>query len=157
MAAIDAHPALVAVSPQAPIADWFIGDDFHHNGAFFLPHAFNFFTSFGKPRPEPTTKWAAALRPRHRRRLRVLPRRPGRCRTSTAKYLKGDVAFWNEVMAHESYDDFWKARNLRPHLKEIKPAVLTVGGWFDAEDLFGALETYRVDRGAEPRDREPRW
>ena len=73
MAAIDAHPALVAVSPQAPIADWFVGDDFHHNGAFFLPHAFNFYTSFGKPRPEPTTKWRAALRPRHRRRLRVLP------------------------------------------------------------------------------------
>ena len=58
-------------------------------------------------------------------------------------------------MAHDTYDDFWKARNLRPHLKDIKPAVLTVGGWFDAEDLFGALETYQRDRAAEPRRREP--
>ena len=49
---IDAHPALKAASPQAPVADWFIGDDFHHNGAFFLPHAFNFFSGFGRPRPE---------------------------------------------------------------------------------------------------------
>ena len=51
------------------------------------------------------------------------------------RYLKGEVAFWNEVMAHETYDDFWKARNIRPHLKKIRPAVMTVGGWFDAEDL----------------------
>ncbi len=60
-----------------------------------------------------------------------------------AKYFKGDVAFWNEVMQHGTYDDFWKARNLRPHLKNIRPAVMTVGGWFDAENLFGALETYK--------------
>ena len=53
------------------------------------------------------------------------------------------MAFWNEVMRHGTYDDFWKARNLRPHLKNIRPAVMTVGGWFDAEDLFGALETYK--------------
>src|SRR5947207_3175483 len=59
------------------------------------------------------------------------------------KYFKGDVAFRNDVMAHGTYDDFWQARNLRPHLKNIKPAVMTVGGWFDAENLFGALETYR--------------
>ncbi len=60
------------------------------------------------------------------------------------RYLKGEAAFWQEVMAHESYDAFWQARNTRPHLKRIRPAVLTVGGWFDAEDLFGALETYKT-------------
>ena len=54
---IDAHPALKAVSPQAPIADWWY-DDFHHHGAFFLPHAFNFLANFGKPRPQPTTEAA---------------------------------------------------------------------------------------------------
>ena len=58
-------------------------------------------------------------------------------------YFKDDVPFWNEIMQHGTYDDFWKARNLRPHLKDIKPAVMTVGGWFDAENLFGALETYK--------------
>jgi hypothetical protein len=60
-----------------------------------------------------------------------------------ARYFKGEIAFWNDLMAHETYDAFWQARNLRPHLKNIKPAVMTVGGWFDAEDLFGALETYK--------------
>src|SRR6476619_3034302 len=54
---IDAHPALKAASPQAPINDWFVGDDFHHNGVLFLPHCFNFMANFGKPRPEPTTKF----------------------------------------------------------------------------------------------------
>ena len=64
-------------------------------------------------------------------------------------------AFWNEVMQHGTYDDFWKARNLRPHLKNIKPAVMTVGGWFDAENLFGALETYKSVETNSPGDRQP--
>ena len=68
-----------------------------------------------------------------------------------AKYFKDDVAFWNEVMRHGTYDDFWKARNLRPHLKNIRPAVMTVGGWFDAENLFGALETYKHVEAHSPR------
>ncbi len=70
---IDAHPAFKAASPQAPVTDWFTGDDWHHNGAFQLPHAFNFLASFGHPRPEPTKKTAGAIRSRHTRRLRVLP------------------------------------------------------------------------------------
>jgi putative CocE/NonD family hydrolase len=67
------------------------------------------------------------------------------------KYFKGDVAFWNDVMAHGTYDDFWKSRNLRPHLRNIKPAVMTVGGWFDAENLFGALETFKHVEASSPR------
>jgi putative CocE/NonD family hydrolase len=149
MAAIDAHPALAAVSPQAPIADWFIGDDFHHNGAFFLPHAFNFYTSFGKPRPEPTTKWTPRFDHGTADGYEFFLR-AGPMPSFDRKYLKGDVAFWKEVMAHESYDAFWQARNTRPHLKGIRPAVLTVGGWFDAEDLFGALETYRSIEAQSP-------
>jgi putative CocE/NonD family hydrolase len=139
---IDAHPALKAASPQAPVTDWFVGDDWHHNGALFLPHVFNFMASFGRPRPEPTNKF------NHRfdhgtpdgyqffLNMGPLP-------NADAKYFKGDVAFWNEVMKHGTYDDWWKARNLRQHLKNIRPAVMTVGGWFDAENLFGALETYK--------------
>jgi hypothetical protein len=143
MGLVDAHPALVAVSPQAPIADWFIGDDFHHNGAFFLPHAFNFMSAFGRPRPEPTTKWPAHFDHKTADGYRFFLE-AGPMPTYDRKYLRGDVAFWNEILAHETYDDFWKARNTRPHLKGVKPAVLTVGGWFDAEDLFGALETYKA-------------
>ncbi len=66
--------------------------------------------------------------------------------TFDTKYLKGNIAFWNEMMAHEQYDAFWQGRNLRPHLKNIAPAVMTVGGWFDAENLYGALQVYQVDR-----------
>jgi putative CocE/NonD family hydrolase len=139
---IDAHPALKASSPQAPVADWFIGDDFHHNGALFLPHCFNFMAAFGRPRPEPTTKGATRFEhgtPDGYDFFLTM----GPLANADAKYLKGDVAFWNEAMRHPNYDEFWKARNLRPHLKDIKPAVMTVGGWFDAEDLFGALETFK--------------
>lgn len=140
---IDAHPALKAASPQAPVSDWFLGDDFHHNGAFFLPHAFNFFSSFGQPRLQPTTEFA----PRFSHgtqdgydfflRLGPLP-------NADKLHLKGQVAFWNDLMAHPNYDDFWKARSTMQYLKNIRPAVMTVGGWFDAENLFGALETYRA-------------
>ncbi len=135
--------------PRRPIADWFIGDDFHHNGAFFLPHAFNFYTSFGQPRPEPTTKWAPRFDHGTADGYEFFLR-AGPMPSFDRRYLKGEVAFWKEVMAHESYDAFWQARNTRPHLKGIRPAVLTVGGWFDAEDLFGALETYRSIEAQSP-------
>jgi putative CocE/NonD family hydrolase len=146
---IDAHPALKAASPQAPINDWFAGDDWHHNGALLLPHAFNFLANFGRPRPEPTRKGPHAFE--HDTpdgydfflSMGPLP-------NADLKYFKGDVAFWNEVMKHGSFDEFWQARNLRPHLKNIKPAVMTVGGWFDAENLFGALETFRKVEATSP-------
>jgi uncharacterized protein len=139
---IDAHPALKAVSPQAPITDWFIGDDFHHHGALYLPHFYNFISSFGQPRPEPTTK----SHPRFEHGTPdgynfFLASEP--LTILNEKYLKHNVAFWDELTQHPNYDAFWKARNLRPHLKNIKPAVMTVGGWFDAENLFGALEVYK--------------
>jgi putative CocE/NonD family hydrolase len=147
---IDAHPALKAASPQAPVTDWFVGDDWHHNGALFLPHMFNFMANFGRPRPEPTVK--APPRFEHgtpdgyRFFLEMGP-----LGNADRNYFKGDVAFWNEAMKHGTYDDFWKARNIRQHLKGIKPAVLTVGGWFDAENLFGALETFKnIERNGPP-------
>ncbi|MHB1047100.1 MAG: CocE/NonD family hydrolase [Thermoanaerobaculia bacterium] len=139
MAAIDAHPALVAVSPQAPVADWFAGDDFHHNGALFLAAAFNFYVRFGQPREGPTTKWAPRFdhgtMDGYRFFLEAGPI------ANLSRHMKG-VAFWDDLMAHETYDAYWQARNTRPHLSGIRPAVLTVGGWYDAEDVFGSLETY---------------
>jgi uncharacterized protein len=140
---IDAHPAVKAVSPQAPVTDWFVGDDFHHNGCLFLPHCFNFMYGFGKNRPEPTKKFG---------RDRFEHDTPdgykffldmGPIKNADAKHYKGEIAFWKEVMQHGTYDDFWKARNIRAHVKNVKPAVMTVGGWFDAENLFGALEIYK--------------
>jgi putative CocE/NonD family hydrolase len=138
---IDAHPALKAVSPQAPIADWF-WDDFHHHGAFFLPHSFNFFARFGAPRPEPTTKRPTLFEHQSRDGYQFFLDL-GSMKNADLKYYKGKVDFWNEMCDHPNYDEFWKVRDLRPHLKKVAPAVMTVGGWFDAEDLFGPLKIYR--------------
>ncbi|MHB2149939.1 CocE/NonD family hydrolase [Calditrichota bacterium LG25] len=142
MSAIDAHPALKAVSPQAPIADWFIGDDMHHNGAFSLVLAFNFFATFGQPRPAPTNKWPARFKhgtPDGYQFFLDLGALPN----ANKKYFKHQIAFWDSAMAHETYDYFWQRRSILPHLRNIKPAVLVVGGWFDAEDLYGALNIYK--------------
>ena len=149
MGAIDAHPALKASSPQAPIADWFIGDDFHHNGALFLPHAFNFFATLGKRRPKPTTEFPPRFShgtPDGYKFFLDLGPLPN----ANRKYLKGEIGFWNDLMEHPNYDAYWKARDVRPHLRNIKPAIMVVGGWFDAEDLFGALETYKTIERTNP-------
>ena len=141
MGMIDAHPAVKAVSPQAPIADWFIGDDFHHNGALYLPHMFGFMYSFGQPRPELTTKWPPRVDygtpDGYNFFLNLVP-----LSKINDHWYKNQVAWWNEIVKHPNYDPFWKARSTPQFLRNIKPAVLTVGGWYDAENLFGALNTY---------------
>lgn len=140
--AVDSHPALKAVSPQAPIADWF-WDDMHHHGAFVLGMAFNFFSSFGKPRPEPTTERAEGFDMETRDGYRFFLEM-GPLSQANEKYLNGEIEFWNRVTEHPNYDDFWQSRNILPHLKNIKAAVMVVGGWYDMEDLYGPLETYRA-------------
>jgi uncharacterized protein len=147
---IDAHPALKAVSPQAPVTDWFVGDDFHHNGAFFMPHMFNFLGRFDRPRPEPTKKFTATFdhgTPDGYDFFLNL----GPLNKAGDRFFKGESAFWTETMKHGTYDEFWRSRNIRAHLKDIKPAVLTVGGWFDAENLFGALEVYKKIKKNSPK------
>ncbi len=140
---IDAHPALKASSPQAPIADWFF-DDFFHHGAFFLPHCFNFIATFGQERPVPTAKrpgrfFDYGTQDGYKFFLDI-----GSLANVNPKYFKNKIAFWDEIAEHPNYDAFWQARNLLPHLKHCAPAVMTVGGWFDAEDLYGALNTYQA-------------
>ncbi len=137
------HPALKAVSPQAPIVDWFQGDDFHRNGALWLPHLFNFMVWFGPPRPEPTTAMPAPFDHRTNDGYEFFLGL-GPLSNANAKHFHGSIPFWNEVMAHGTYDAFWQQRNLRPHLRDVKPAVLTVGGWFDAENLFGSLQLFKT-------------
>jgi putative CocE/NonD family hydrolase len=151
-ALVNHHPALVAASPQAPVTDWFIGDDFHHHGALFLPHLFNFIGNFGRPRPGPISKLNQVPfdhgTPDGYKFFLELPT----LADADPKHFKGQIAFWNELLAHPNYDAFWQDRNLRAHLKNVKPgvAVLTVGGWFDAENLFGALETYKTIEASSP-------
>ena len=140
---IAAHPALKAVSPQAPQADWFLGDDWHHNGALLVLNMFNFMAIIDRPHPAPTAKPNPPAFVHHTQDGYAFCLRLGPLNEVGKRYLKSESAFWDEAIKHDSYDAFWRARNLRPHLKDIKPAVMTVGGWFDAENLFGALEVYK--------------
>jgi len=147
---IEAHPALVAASPQAPVADWFAADDWHHNGAFLIAHAFGWFSGAGWAFTKPTTTYPG---PRLEREIwdgYEFFLRLGPLRNANEKYFKNQISFWNEMMKRDRRDEFWQARNIRPHLKNIKPAVMTVGGWFDAENLFGALEVYRSVEAQSP-------
>ena len=141
--AIDSHPALKAVSPQAPIADWFRGDDMHRHGAFNVQLAFGFFSGFGKPRPlpvEPTEQppFDYGTPDGYQYLLDAGPL------SELKKRFTAPIAFWDEITAHPNYDAYWQARNLLPHLKNIKAAVLVVGGWYDTEDLYGPLSIHKA-------------
>ncbi|MFL5615422.1 MAG: CocE/NonD family hydrolase [Gemmatimonadaceae bacterium] len=135
---VHAHPALKATSPQAPQADWFLGDDVHHHGAFLLASAFEFFVTSGQARPAPTTS--------HPKRFDfgtddgyAFFLAMGPLSNADKNYLKGAAPFWNDMMTHGTDDAFWEARRLGPQLVNVKPAVLTVSGWYDANNLHGAL------------------
>lgn len=142
LGAIDSHPALKAASPQAPVINWFIGDDFHHNGVFFLAHAFGFFSMFGQPwmpgQPGPQ-RFDMGTPDGYDFHLRTGP-----LANYDAQYFHGKIEFWKELMENDTYNDFWKARNPLPFEKNVKPAVMTVGGWFDAEDVYGPLHLYQA-------------
>jgi putative CocE/NonD family hydrolase len=141
---IDSHPALKAASPQAPMTDLFFTDDAYHGGAFMLAANFGFYSSF-KPFPEP---WLPPKVP--------LPfdfgtpdgyefyLRAGSLRNLNRAYLKESNPLFTDQMTHTTYDDYWKARDLSRHMKNIKCAVMTVGGWFDAEDLSGPFKTFHA-------------
>ena len=138
----DAHPALKAASPQAPISDFFF-DDFHHNGAFIQGYLFTF-PVFGIQHPGPTTKaWyndefiKTGTKDGFQFQYDLGPLK------NADKYYK-DNFFWQETVNHPNYDEFWQKRGLLPYLKNIRPAVMTVGGWFDAEDLSGPLNIYKT-------------
>jgi putative CocE/NonD family hydrolase len=153
MAAIDAHPALKAASPQAPVVDWFMGDDWRHNGAFFLAHAFGFFSGFGHPWIEP-----GDIRPHQVATFqRGTPDgydfflKLGPLRNIDPALFGTQAAYWKELLQHNRYDAYWQARNMRPYLKNIGPAMLTVGGWFDAEDVLGPLGVYRSIEAQSPQ------
>lgn len=142
MAAASNHPALKAVSPQAPVTNWFLGDDFHHNGAFFAMDGFSFYSSFGKPRPMPTTVSPKGFDYYTRDNYEFY------LGTGTLKGLAdlaGDsIAFWKELYQHPDYDAWWQARDARRATAKLNPAMLWVGGNFDAEDNWGAWNAYRA-------------
>lgn len=148
---IDAHPALKAASPQAPMIDVANGDDLFHNGAFFLAANFGFYTFFvaRKGDPEPPDPSAARFDFKTADHYEFYLR-TGPVANLNEKYLKNESPYWNDTLKHPTYDDFWKARNLAPHLRNIKPAVMLVGGWFDAEDLSGPQKAYEAMKKQSP-------
>ncbi len=146
---IDAHPALKCVSPQAPVTDWFIGDDFRHNGAFYLAHSFRFLSFFGQPLAKPMRQLATPFdyeTPDGYEFYLGL----GPLDQVQKKYFEKGLIYWDELLEHGVYDEYWKERRITTHLKNIRPAVMTVGGWFDAEDLYGPLQVYRATEQQSP-------
>ena len=141
----DAHPAIKAVSPQAPVTDEFIGDDANHKGAFFLMDNFGFMNYFDAPRKGPVEDYGDGIfNANYKDAYQFFLKMGPISNSNSADYFNNKSKIWNEYITHDTYDAYWKSRNIRTHFKQVKPAVLVVGGWFDAEDLFGALETYRA-------------
>ena len=158
-ATVDAHPALKAASPQASIGDFFF-DDFHHNGAYLLSY-FRATSLFGTPRPNgdkpiDTAWYKLPELPTEDQYQFFLDKGPLKNLNEFFEYnLKDEMSmspdgqtddyFWNELKEHPNYDELWQSRGIIQHLKNVKSHVATmvVGGWFDAEDLYGPLETYK--------------
>jgi hypothetical protein len=140
---IDSHPSLKAASPQAPMTDLFMGDDAYHGGAFMLAGNFRFYSVF-KPQENPQlppktfVPFDFGTKDGYEFYLNAGPT------GNLTKYLGSKSALWDDQLRHTTYDEYWKPRNLAPHLKNIHCAVLTVGGWFDAEDLQGPFSTFHA-------------
>lgn len=139
---VNSHPALKAISPEAPVSDWFIGDDDHHNGALFVMDCFSFLCFFGPDREAPSTE-SKPFVPYNPTDAYQFYLDLGPLKNINARYFHDKVAYWNAVTQHPNYDAFWQARALPAHLKGVHCAVLTVGGWYDAEDLYGPFAVSR--------------
>ena len=143
-AMLDAHPALVAASPQAPVTDYYLGDDSYHNGAFMLAHRFSFYQGFklredGAPPTVPTvvTPFDYGTPDSYDFYLAL-----GSLSNADEKYFLHKQPLWTLNIAHTTYDETWQSRGIWKYLKDIKPATMIVGGWFDQEDLQGPLRQY---------------
>lgn len=141
---MDAHPALKAASPQAPTADYYMGDDVYHNGAFMLGANFDFYGFFTPRKGAPTV-------PKQRPDFDFgtpdayeFFLKMGPLADASKKYFNGEADYWQEIVDHPNYDEFWQPRSLWKFMKNVTPAVLNVGGWFDAEDPMGPFHTYRA-------------
>ena len=139
---IDAHPALVAASPQAPVTDYYQGDDNFHNGAFMLAANLRFYFGFfprpdGPQPPQPNPPFDFGTPDGYEFFMNM-----GSLANADEKYFQHKNPYWSQNLDHATYDDEWASRSIWKHLKNIKPAVMTVGGWFDAEDLQGPLRTH---------------
>ena len=146
MALLEPHPALKAASPQAPPADMFLGDDFHHNGAFRLSYGFEYAALMETSKENApftfdrrdTFEWYLRLGP---------------LSNANAQYLKGKIPTWNDFVEHPSYDEFWRKQAAAPYLGRPRVPTLNVAGWWDQEDFFGPLKVYETFEKSDPERR----
>jgi len=152
MGMIDAHPALKASSPQASPSDMWIGDDFHHNGAFRLMYTFNWLRHSARIRNglsgNRTAPFDYGTPDGYKFFLELGP-----ISNVNKKYFKNTVPTWNEYMEHGDYDDYWKKQNVLQYLKNIKHPILNVAGWFDAEDFYGPMSIYDTIEKKNPNNK----
>ena len=147
---IDSHPAIKAASPQAPVTDLYMNDDSYHGGAFMLAANFDFYAAFVEaqnptPLPKSWSNFDYGTPDGYDFFLSHLT-----LSNITDTMTASQRALLMPTIANWTYNDFWKTRNIAPHLKNIKAAVLTVGGWYDAEDLQGPLTTYHAIKRNNP-------
>ncbi len=147
MAALSRHPAIKAISPQAPATDWFMGDDAHHNGALCLTDTYRFGGGFYRERKKPSTKGLASLVSIDED---IYDYFRGKPMCSLDAFFGDSLRFWSEMMAHPDYDGFWQMRDPSVHLKDIRVPVLVTGGFYDAEDCYGAFRTYYMLKALSP-------
>lgn len=148
MAALSGHPALKAVSPQAPILDWFKGDDVHHNGALMLMDIYSFAPYMFKKHENPVQEDHGLASPIGENAYEWFLQMKTPSNLTAA--LPDTLKFWNEILQHPHYDSYWMDRSLEYDLHAILPAILVVGGAYDTDDCYGALNTYRLIRQNSP-------
>jgi len=152
MGMIGAHPALMAASPQASPGDQFLGDDYHHYGAFRLMYAFDWTSGNARIRSGPTEERPKPFEygtPDGYRFFREL----GPLSNVNLKYFQDQVPTWNEFVYHPAYDAYWQGKNVPKDMKNVRFAVLNVIGWFDAEDYYGPWGIYKAVEKLNPENR----
>ncbi|HUA91223.1 MAG TPA: CocE/NonD family hydrolase [Terracidiphilus sp.] len=147
---IDSHPALVAASPQAPMTDLFRGDDSYHGGAFMLSANFGFYAPFFYPQKNPESSEPHVAFQFGTPDSYEFYLKAGNIANLETNYLKGANPLFDDQFKHDTYDAYWQSRDLSRHMKNVKCAVLVVGGWFDAEDLEGPYRTFYAINKSNP-------
>ncbi len=149
MGMVDAHPALAASSPQASPSDMFIGDDWHHNGAFRVMYAFSWLARNARRRDAPTDVRPGGFDYGTNSGYAFFLE-AGSAANIDALYFHGDVPAWNDFIEHDTYDEYWQRQNALPHLRKIDHPILNVAGWFDTEDFYGPMSIYRAIEAGNP-------
>ena len=149
MGMVDAHPALAASSPQASPSDMFIGDDWHHNGAFRVMYAFSWLARNARRRDAPTDVRPGGFDYGTNSGYDFFLE-AGSASNIDALYFHGDVPAWNDFIEHDTYDEYWQRQNALPHLRNIEHPILNVAGWFDTEDFYGPMSIYRTIEAKNP-------